>query len=251
MIITVLNKTEVQKSYLGGLVIVPASGQVTIARELNVILVSDGTFISDINQRAVTLDIGTGDELSGQAGIEVTKTLAAFSTDPVAALFLYYSAIVSIRQSATSDAGSVVWAMRNPLVSPYSVAIERIYLVTSFGASTPLSGVNTQRYELIRFSTATPTGGNSITPVRASTSAPASIVNVQALDTGLGVSGLVFEASPFAGLACPEVEGATSPYERRGVVLKLAPGEGLAIRVNEIDAAIGQGVHGEIAWSLR
>lgn len=250
MNLTILNKTDAQKSYLGGLVVVGASDQLTVARDLNVIIAGDSGFISDIQALFIALSTGSGEEFSGQTAMELIKLLGAFSSDPLATLFLYYSAIVNIRQTATTAANSTVWAMRNPLASPYSMVIERIFLRMAFDPNTPLTGINLQRYDLRRFSAATPTDGTQITPVKASTLAPDSLADVRVLDTGLTVAGVSFE-SPFAGISCPEIQGAVSGYERSRVYLRLAPGEGLAIRLSDVDASIGQSLVGEVCWSLR
>lgn len=248
MILTIKNQTAGTRSYLSGLVTVADSSQTVLPRDLNVIIVSDAQFISDVINSVVILNNGVNDLNPGR-GLDLIQFLGNFSTDPIASLFLYYSAVVNIRQTAASDVGTIVWSMRNPLASTLNVAIERMFLQMSFDALTPLAS-KLLRYEFVRFNTATPSGGTQLTPIKASNLAPASAVDVRYLDIGLTTTSVVFE-NPFGTILCPAVQGAVSTYDRSGIVLKLAPGEGLAIRVAGVAASVGQGISGEITWSLR
>lgn len=251
MNLTIINNASGTRSYLGGIVTVAEGNSTTISRELNVIIVSDAQFLSDINNRSISLNTGVNENLTPAASIELIKTLARFSTDPIATLFLYYSAKVNIRQTTTAAAGTTVWAMRNPLASPYSLVVERAQLKMTFDGPTPGLTPKLLKYELIRFNSATPSGGTAITPIKMSSLAPASAANVQFLDTGLTMTGVNFEADSFSTVICPAVQGAVSDYQRNTVCEKLGPGEGLAIRVADVAASVGQALAGEFVWSLR
>lgn len=248
MLLTIKNNTSGTRSYLGGFITVAEASQVSISRDLNVIITQDAQFISDITSNAITLNDGSTDHGAASA-ITLIKILATYVTDPIASLFLYYSASVNVRQTTAAASSTTVWAMRNPLASPFNIVIERIQFKMSFDNLTPL-GAKLLRYELVRFNTATPTGGTQITPIKASSIAPASAADVRFLDTGLSTTSVVFEG-PFSIINCPAVQGAVSDYQRNNVCIKLAPGEGLAIRVSDVAASVGQALSGEIVWSLR
>lgn len=251
MIITIVNKTEAQKRYVSNLITVPASDSVTIARDFNALLASDENLIADLFSRDIAFTLGSSDyEYEAERAVDWIKTLSAFATDPLATSLLYYSAMVNITQSESTSSGTAVWTLLNPGASPLNLMIQRIFLTMSFDASTPLTGINLQRYQLCRFTGTTPSGGNAGTVVKANTLSPASAALVRYVDTGLTMTGVSYE-SAFCGVSCPEVLGAVSNYTRDRMCFKLAPGEGLAIRISDVDAAVGQSLVGEIVWSLR
>jgi hypothetical protein len=160
---------------------------------------------------------------------------------------MYYSAPINIRQTAATAANSTVWAMRNAAASTRTVIIEKIELMMAFDSATPATR-STQRYDLIRFSTATPTAGTAITVAQMFSGDPSTqVTDVRFLDTGLTTTGVVLN-SPFATIGCPATDATTTKYQRQGPPLFLAAGEGLCIRLNTA-AVIGQSVTGEIVWS--
>ena len=161
----------------------------------------------------------------------------------------YYSAPVNIRQTAATAAGATVWSMRNSATSTITVFIERIELLLAFDSSTPTTR-STPRYDLVRFSTTTPTGGTAIT-VGQMTSGDVStqVTDVRFLDTGLTTTGVVF-SSPFATIGCPATDATTTKYQRQDIYLTLGVGEGFCIRLNTA-AVVGQSLTGEIVWSER
>lgn len=246
MIITIKNNAAGTRSYLGGIVTVAESATTALSRDLNVIICADGTFLSDIKSSNVILNTGLDDLNSGGA-IELVKYLGQFSTDPLATLFLYYSIPVNIRQSAGTNAGATVFAMRNAALSPYQFVIESMEFNMIFDAMTPL-GPALLTYEFMRFSAATQSGGTSTTPAKMSTLAPTSGLTVNYLDTGLTTSGISFDAL-LDVVSCPAERGADVTYRSKKVI-KLAPGEGFAIRLNR-DAMTGQSISGGIHGSLR
>lgn len=248
MNLTIKNQIAGTRSYLGGVVTVADSGSTTISRDLNVIIVGDAQFLSDITSINIILNNGVKDLNPGEANL-LCQTLAQFSTEPLATLFLYYSLPVNIRQSTTTAANTTVWAMRNASGSPKQVVIEKIQLSMAFDAGTPL-GRSLQRYEVRRFNTATPTGGTALTPVQMDLLAPATVVtDARAVDTGLSVTSVVFDNSFFV-ISCPATDATVVQYVRTGIPMKLAAGEGLAIRLN-VAAVAGQSICGEVTWSER
>jgi len=161
----------------------------------------------------------------------------------------YYSAPVNIRQTATTASGATIWSMRNSATSTVTVYIENINLLLAFDSGTPLTR-STQRYDLIRFSTATPTGGTSISVAQMySGDSGTQVSDVRWLDTGLTTTGIVFNPA-FCTIALPASDGATSYYKRDNIALILGVGEGFCIKLNGA-AVIGQSISGEIIWSER
>lgn len=139
--------------------------------------------------------------------------------------------------------------MRNAAASTKTVYIERVMLLMSFDTATPI-GRALNRYTIERFSAATPTGGTAQTPASMdSSNAATGVTDVRFLDTGLTTTGVTFD-NPIAIVGCPSTDATTTQYIREGIAIKLAPGEGLALRLNVI-AAIGQGLTGEVVWSER
>jgi hypothetical protein len=184
--------------------------------------------------------------------VAAQMTLADKSPMDVALMALansYYSAPIRIRQSAATASGATVWSMRLTAAATSNVYIERIYLQISFDAGTPL-GRALLAYDLERFSAATPTAGTAVTVVQMDSSDDVTeVTDVRFLDTGLTTTGLSF-GTPFVTVGIPASDGATSTYFRQNIGFKLAPGEGLAIRLNGA-AVIGQDLCGEIVWSER
>lgn len=247
MQLIIKNQTANPLSYVQGFITVAANSNTTVPRQYNTILCGDAGFLSDASSGNIIVNNGYAN-LTTTSIILLAQILAAFSTTPVATIPLYYSLPISIRQSAGTAAGTIVWSMRNNSLSPKIIMIERINLVMSFDAGTPLTRASL-RYELVRFNTATPTGGTSISPTMMDSNAPATLVtDARFADTGLSVTGVVFENS-FASIGCPASDGASSSYSR-DIPIKLAAGEGLAIRLN-VAAVVGQGLFGEIIWSER
>ena len=165
------------------------------------------------------------------------------------ALASLYNLPVNIRQTAATAANATVFAMRNDVNSTVLISIERIELLLAFDTATPLTRA-TPRYDLVRFSTATPTGGTALSVQRAYSGDPASqIADARFLDTGLTTTNVVFNPA-FATIGCPATDATTTHYTRQGISIYLGPGEGFCIRLNTA-AIIGQSLVGEIIWSER
>jgi len=195
----------------------------------------------------------TWSQLKDGVGNNVTSTTSAskqsLDITNIATATGYYSVPVNIRQSATTAANATVFSMRNAAASTKTVYIEWIELLMAFDSGTPL-GRSTQRYDLVRFSVATPTAGTTETVVAMDSSAAATqVTDVRFLDTGLTTTGVVF-GTAFATVGCPASDGATANYIRQGIAIKLAAGEGFCIRLN-VAAVVGQSLTGEIVWSER
>jgi hypothetical protein len=247
MQLIIKNQTANPLSYVQGSIIVAANGSAVVPRQYNTLLAGDAGFLSDSANGNIVVNNGYVD-LAQSSIIFLAQTLSAFATTPIATIPLYYSLPVNLRQSAATTAGTVVWAMRNNSASPKIVMVEEISMIMSFDAGTPITR-QSLRYEFVRFNSATPTGGNQITPTMMDSSAPSTMItDARYLDTGLTVSGVVFE-NAFASVGCPASDGASVTYQRHKPI-KLAAGEGLAIRLTN-NAATGQGLFGEIIWSER
>lgn len=247
MQLTIKNQTANPLSYFQGFITVAANSSTVVPRQYNTLLTGDAGFLADASSGNIIVNNGYVD-LAASSIVLLAQALAVFGATPIATIPLYYSLPISLRQSANTGAGTTVWSMRNNAASPKIVMIERINLAMSFDAGTPLSR-SSLRYELVRFNTATPTGGTSISPILMDSNAPATLVtDARYAVTGLSVTDVVFE-NPFASIGCPASDGASSNYSR-DIPIKLAAGEGLAIRLT-VAAVTGQGLFGEVIWSER
>jgi hypothetical protein len=160
----------------------------------------------------------------------------------------YYSLPVNIRQTAATASGATVFSMRNSATSTIIVFIERIELLMGFDGTTAVA--STPRYDLIRFSGATPTGGTALTVAQMySGDGATQVADARFLDTGLTTTGLVFNPA-FAEIGCPAALGAAAHFTRQDIPLVLGPGEGFCIRTS-IATAIGMTIVGEVVWSER
>jgi hypothetical protein len=160
-----------------------------------------------------------------------------------------YSLPIKIRQTAATGAGATIFSMRNGTSSTITVVIERIELLLGFDAGTPNTR-STQSYDLVRFSTATPTGGTALSVAQMySGDVSTQIIDARWLDTGLTTTGVVFNP-PFCTISCPASDGATTKYQRAEIPFMLGAGEGFCIKLNNA-AVIGQSISGEIVWSER
>lgn len=248
MNLTIKNNAAGVRSYLNGLVTVAESGQTAISRDVNVLILTDSQFVTDVGNTTVILNNGAADLNSG-AGLKLISELGIFASDPLHTLGLYYSFPVGIYHTGTTNNGLTVWAIRNSAGSAFALVIESIELTAMFDAASPLAA-KTDFYELITFSTATPSGGTSFNPNKMAKIAPTSNVDARFSQAGLTMTSVVFDPQ-MAVIGCPVARGASTRFEKKRTCLKLAPGEGLAIRVFGVDASIGQGLTGEIVGSFR
>lgn len=196
------------------------------------------------NLKAKLLD-GSGNAITSTA--ETTKQ--SLDVSVVAPAAGYYSLPINIRQTAATAANATVFALRNAAASTKTVYIEDIQLLMAFDTATPLTR-SLQRYDLVRFTTATPTAGTALTVVAMDSSAAATqVTDARFLDTGLTTTSVVF-GSAFATIGCPATDATTSEFSRNGISIKLAPGEGFCIRLT-VAAVVGQSLTGCVTWSER
>jgi len=163
-----------------------------------------------------------------------------------------YSIGIPIYHSGAVAVNSTIFAMRNPLAATKSVYIEEIFLTFGFDAATPLIRTSVGYY-LVRFSAATPTGGLALTPEKLDSSdAATSITDARVLSTGTGLTtaGVTFSTAVISYLGLPAVSGAVESFKFAGAAIKLAPGEGFAIRLAAASIA-GQSLSGNMYWSER
>lgn len=161
---------------------------------------------------------------------------------------------VNLRATAASAATTLFWAMRNG--SSRVVSIRRISLAATFDG-TAAAG-QTPRYAIQRFTSATPSSGTVLTPVKKRSSYGSStIVDARFSDTGLTFAGLVFEPEALVIGTPASVTGTSTirdySFEKaneRYDSFELGANEGLAIRVLVV-MVIGMSLTGFVAWDER
>jgi hypothetical protein len=207
-----------------------------------------------IIQSGATADTLTVDPASKAARVTPYRSSGTeIDSAPVSSYLLP----LNIRQTAATVAGTTIWAMRN--TGSRTVYLRHLRLIMGFDGTAVAA--NTPRYELIRFTSATPTGGNALIPIKKRTAYPGSSVgDARELNTGLTVTGVTFDAGSFlvigrpisvtSGISDMDVDfalGGQSDYS----MLELAVGEGLAIRIVSVNTVIGVSLTGMIEWDER
>lgn len=168
-----------------------------------------------------------------------------------------YSVAINVQPATTLTNGTAYWSMRNTAsgggksvyLRGMTLNLSQTVVNTNTAASVaPARSI----FEFIRFSTATPTGGTALTVVkRRNADATSVVTDVRHNPTGLSMTSVVAEASPFllTAVTTPGVGFApaagnnpaaasyvtqqldwTNGGEEGRVIL--APGEGLTIRAN-------------------
>lgn len=203
-----------------------------------------------IIQSGATADLWTIDPTSNAGRVTLYGSDGNESCKPPTGAYI---ANINVRQSAATAANSTIWTMRN-VSGPATVYIRHIRLMVSFDGTA--AATTTLRYDLMRFDTATPTGGTAVTVVKKRSTYGTSVVSdVRFLDTGLTTTGVNFGAAfHTVGLAASVTNGimeedldyATS-IERYNAPFELASGEGLAIRLN-VAAVVGLSIRGSVTW---
>lgn len=216
----------------------------------NIITVDGTVAATQSGAWSVRAQDGSGNLLTSTVVSGAAVSKQPLDVSIVATAINYYSAPVAIDQTAATAANATVWSMRNPSASTRTVYIERIYLNTTYDDATPVTR-QTVRYNLCRFSTATPTAGTVITAIKMDNANPLTqVTDIRFLDTGLTTTGVVFE-SAFATLSQPATGGiGGTNFVLDKTSLKLAAGEGLCIRLATA-ALNGIGLCGQIVWSER
>ena len=170
-----------------------------------------------------------------------------------------YIAHISIRHTVADPAGSMVWAMRNPLASPRALHVRNIRGRLSFDG-TAVAAANIG-YEFVRFTGADPTTGTTVPRVKKRSGYGPSVVqdaNIQQKSGVLTMTGVAnieilnvvrLPAAVTNGVAPFDLDFvvANQPYE----ALELEPGAGVGIRVGPNAAIIGQTIAGSVEWDER
>lgn len=197
----------------------------------------------------VNLRDGSSNSLTSTAIAGTGSNKQVLDTTSIHAPAGRYSTAFSLQQAAATAANATVFAMRNAAASTRTVIIERIICRMGFNAANPVTRTQ-QTYIFQRFSAATPTGGTALTAGRADSSDAASqVTDVRFLATGLTTTGVTFDTANLASMACDTTQGINN--ERSLLlppsVIRLAPGEGLAIRLG-VTAVVGQALNCVIFW---
>lgn len=175
-----------------------------------------------------------------------------------------YTLPIQVRQTATTAAGALVWAMRNLGVPGRVIYLRRLAVNVLFDGT---GAASQSSYQPVRFRGATPTGGVALTPFKpnfedATLGAASVVTDARVLDTGLTVAGVTFDGGatqiPAASFGCQRGSGPSAQYLldypgydatgfncREPVRLKL--GDGLALALGQV-AVIGDGIQGLIEW---
>lgn len=161
---------------------------------------------------------------------------------------------INLRHTSATAANGVVWAMRNGATR--IISIRRISVAMSFDGTATVT--TTPRYGIHRFTVASPTGGSTLTAIKKRTTYAAStIADARAVDTGLTVGSMAFEAEMMSWGLPISVTGANVVrdyvFEQAGErydSVELGANEGLCIRMNTA-AVIGLSLTGFLAWDER
>ncbi len=152
------------------------------------------------------------------------------------------------RLTAIIAANSAIWTMRN--TDTKTIRILDIEIHSAFdGTAVSTSAL----YNIVRFNTATPTGGTAMTVIKASNDFSNSAITDARYNpaAALTVTSVVFE-TPLAGISNPRQVNSTSYIHLKGNEIvyntfELASGEGLAIRLG-VDSVVGDVISGYVRW---
>jgi|SRR5262245_7549336 len=170
-----------------------------------------------------------------------------------------FSAPIALRQTATTAANAVPWAMLLPTTAKRPITLRRFLANLSFDGT---AAASTSQYQLKRFRSTTPSGGTALTPQAHNKTdfgpgavAIPSLVAVSFLDTGLTVAGIAVDG-PIISMGCARQTSAGGYYDMAwevtetgasGRAITIDPGDGLAIALGLV-AVIGDGIQGMISW---
>lgn len=150
----------------------------------------------------------------------------------------------------TLPAGTTYFAMRNAAGSGKLALVNSIMINTGFAGA---AAVSRSIFEIVRFSSATPTGGTQITAGKKNTNSDpdSAVTDIRFAPAGLTTTGVVFSTDPIAliGVANQLTVGNNMEMILTEPII-LAPGEGLAFRANGAIVA-GAAVLGAIGWYER
>lgn len=149
---------------------------------------------------------------------------------------------------STVLAATTFWTMRNLSGGTIKVYITKLEMKVGFSG---VAAATRSIYEIVRFTTATPTGGSTLVAIKKDNAQAASVVtDIRFSAAGLTVTGAVFE-TPWHLIG--HTNQVTIDHNQDisfddGLVL--GPGEGLAIRANTTLVA-GSYLIGSIRWQER
>jgi len=171
----------------------------------------------------------------------------------------YLLAIINGRQTVVATAAGTFFAMRNN-TSGRTIFIRRIILAVGFDGT---AAATSSRWELARFSNATPSGGTAITLPAGAVKKRSSYANSNLLDArwitgtagGLTMTSVVMETA-FDSVGVPRGTSGTSiVYVRefgdagaeKNDRFELLTGEGLAINAG-VTGVVGDSFQGSVEW---
>ena len=154
-----------------------------------------------------------------------------------------YSVPIDVVPSTLTD-GTTYWAIRN--TGAKNAHIHRIRIKLGFVGTEAASG---SKFQLRRFSAATPTGGTALTPNKFNNLAPASSIgDCRFAPAGLTETGLSFEQRfEMLGVSSSHSNDAPATIKFGEHKFILAPGEGLAISAYGAVVA-GCWIIGAVSW---
>lgn len=189
-------------------------------------------------------NIATFDTVTGTGSTKISQN----TSETTSGKTRYFTSFQT-QQTAATAANATVWAMRNAAASTRSVFLESISCRMGFNAANPV--IRTEEgYVFQRFSGATPTGGTAMTAgLGDTTDAASQVTDIRFLDTGLTTAGVTFVANNLATMMCDTTQGIScqQPILVPPAGIKLAPGEGLAMRLDSA-AVAGMSIGCNIAW---
>jgi hypothetical protein len=157
---------------------------------------------------------------------------------------------IKVRQSATTGAGAVVWALWNPTGSAITTLIKRLWLQLTFDGA---AVATLMAYEIIKATAVTAfSAGAAVTPALKRTSQGTPTTQCRVLDTGLTTTGITVQGilnEILQGRVTMTTTGFSQTQFQQDWIdmrleqLELAAGEMLAIR-QVVTSVIGDRVQG-------
>ncbi len=193
-----------------------------------------------IIQSGASADLLTIDALSKAARVTLYNSKGQLANEEYDS---NHSAPIECIPTTLTD-GTTYFAMRN--TGAQHVHLHKMRYKIGFSGT---AGATRSAFQLRRFSTATPTGGTAVTPVKFDTRyAPSSVGDIRNAPAGLTLTGVVFETR-FETLACTnqlsnDESGVIDFGEHKFILL---PGEGFAISAFG-NVVAGCWLIGQISW---
>lgn len=198
-----------------------------------------------------TPGISLSDGVSEYAGEEAKEYLLRILAIPEASIYCGSHLLPVQIYPSTLTTGTVYWAMRNG-DSGARIFINKIFIDADFIGT---SAASRSILEFARFSTATPSGGTSLSVVSLDSQFPSSnLADARKSDSGLTTSGLSIESTPILSIS---VVSQVTANSFKSVVSEnhleidsicLNAGEGFLIRAQG-SIVSGVGLTGYLQWS--